>query len=140
MSKCVEKYKYSPVLQVSLMREQYTLPIPENTRPFSMSHRSTVISAKKQTHFSVIRAGSTITLLPSSHMTICTISGSSQAGRTKIRYDAPIRQGTYTLFVPSWSYGGVRVESHFASSLFFPHFPDPTQATIDPCHALDPQP
>ena len=31
-TKCIEKY--SPVLQVTLLREHFTLPIPNNTLPF----------------------------------------------------------------------------------------------------------
>ena len=31
-TKCIEKY--SPVLQVTLLREHFTVPIPKNTLPF----------------------------------------------------------------------------------------------------------
>ena len=76
-TKCIERY--SRVLQVTLLREQFTLPIPKNIPPFGMSHRSTAISPKLQNHLSLFRTGTTITPLPPFHMTFCTVSGSSRA-------------------------------------------------------------
>ena len=80
-TKCIEKY--SPVLQVTFLREHFTLPIPKNTLPFQYVPHIHCICPKVENHFSLFRTGTTITPLPPSHMTFCTVSGSSLAGVKK---------------------------------------------------------
>ena len=76
-TKCIEGY--SPVLQVTLLGEYFTLPSPKNTLPFRYVPLLSPLNSKPTS----LSFGLVPLPWPPSQMTFCIVSGRSRAGGNK---------------------------------------------------------